>query len=1298
MKTRSNRLWRSLVLSLSLPAAAAVTAEKQFSLETQDVVAFTGGTNMVRLQRAGYLESILTRAFASARPRFRDLAWEADTVFRQGSVTERWRRDGFGGRDEQFERVGATVVIAQFGLLESMAGKSGLDTFVRAYNDLIDSYERAARCVVLLSPTPFEMARGRAIPDVSKHNEDLALYVEATAEIASRRELVFVDLFRGGTVHRTDQGMHIRDEAQRALAFEIARGLGVRLPSDDDLESLRSAVIEKHRLWYDYWRPANWKLLYGDDSARQFTKGAVPFREEWKRLLPLIERAEARVATIAAGGDDPGHSRPDPEVLHGDPHAKIADELAAFETSDALRVNLFASEKEGLTSPLALRWDTSGRAYVVVTTTYPHVFPGDVPNDKIILLEDTDGDGAADRWIVFADGLNIPTGLELGSGGVYVGQNTELLFLRDHDGDGRADERRSVLAGLGNGDSHQTANSFVWSPGGELYFGQGDGIESRVETPWGSSDLYQAGFYRFRPLRLQLDPLLDDFMGPGNPWGVAFDEWGQIFSVDGAGGVTFLSPGQIPAKHRLKLGTIGKPGGYCGITRVDSTHLPASMRGDFLVGDFKANRVSRFSVRPRGSGFELEWKRPVLRSGHRNFRPVDVRVGPDGAIYVVDWYNPIICHQDDAYRDPARDKAHGRIWRLSAAAPAIEPPDWKRAKLSSVVDGLRSREAWTRYQAKRELTARDPDAVASALSHWIAALDPADDQHERDLYEALGAFETIEVVEPRLIRRLLEANEPSARAYAARVVGRWQDRLRSPLALLSPRVADPHPRVRLEAVLACAAIPSAESMRVAARAVDLPMDRWLDYAFTQAVHHLEPYWLQSFRRGELEFEEATHLAAVLRRTRGKNLQKSLTELADATDVSAQARRAAVAAIIAIGGPNELREYGLDPERFTRSGIYDADAHAEALVEVLRTARERRVRPSEDVSSLLRRLIESPHAGVQAGAISLAGEWRTEAVQREVEAVAKDATSSLSVRRASFLALARMGDRRYLTLLEEFAAPPSSAIVRAAAVEALCLVDVTRAAKSAAMLFAEADASSIDSAELMRAFLSRKHGGSALADALLENKLPRKSSARLLQTFYELGRTDAPLIAALRRLAEVTGDVPSYSERFVSSLVSAAMEKGSASRGVRLSAPCLACHRIGDAGSIIGPELTTLGTTLSPERITEELLWPSRQVKEGYTLVQVLTTEGDVIEGYERRTKASEQSGDLILRELATESLIRVRRDEVELASELGSAMPPGLTAALTREELLDLIRYLSELGRSPLLDDRKENSRARSDD
>ncbi|MEE2990182.1 MAG: PVC-type heme-binding CxxCH protein, partial [Planctomycetota bacterium] len=510
-----------LPCSLSLPANAA----EPFRLAADDVVVFMGSANMLHLQQAGYLETILTLSQTTGGTRFRDLSWEADTVYRQGTVIERWRPDGFGGRTDQFKRIGTTVAIAQFGQLESMAGPDHLERFVKSYNQLIDELGTQARLLVLVTPTPFERPANPLVPDLSRHNPSLALYVKAIRAIADEHELVFVDLFSQARSGLTENGMHVRPAAQQQLARQIAGQLGLPLPPAKEMEPLRQAVIEKHRLWYDYWRPANWKLLYGDDSRRQFTRGGenhVPFREEWAKLLPLIRAAEHRIGQIAQGKEDPGQNRPQPEKLHADPDASLRDELAAFSVPDGFKVNLFASEADGLTSPLNIRWDPAGRMYVTVTTTYPHVFPGDVPNDKIILLEDRDDDGRADRSTVFADGLNIPTGLEWGEGGIYVGQNTELLFLEDTDGDGRSDRRRVVLGGFGNGDTHQTINSFTWSPAGELFFGQGDGCESRVETPWGASNLFQAGFYRFRPRRLQLHPLLDENMGPGNPWGVAF--------------------------------------------------------------------------------------------------------------------------------------------------------------------------------------------------------------------------------------------------------------------------------------------------------------------------------------------------------------------------------------------------------------------------------------------------------------------------------------------------------------------------------------------------------------------------------------------------------------------------------------------------------------------------------------------------------------------------------------------------------------------------------------------------------
>ncbi|MBT6598243.1 MAG: hypothetical protein HOB33_04245 [Bacteroidetes Order II. Incertae sedis bacterium] len=248
-------------------------------------------------------------------------------------------------------------------------------------------------------------------------------------------------------------------------------------------------------------------------------------------------------------------------------------------------------------------------------------------------------------------------------------------------------------------------------------------------------------------------------MGPGNPWGIDFDPWGQSFGVDGAGGVSWLAPAQVSTTHRRRFPRIGNPGGYCGIGYLDGEGLPDQVRGTFAVGDYKANRVSRFSVSDEGSGFALTWEEPLLNSSHRNFRPVDVKQGPDGAIYVVDWYNPITCHQDDAFRDPTRDKAHGRIWRISATDSGDDKEhsqhtDLLSSPITQVIKALHAPDSWARYQAKRTLTARTSLIVEKALDDWVDSLDHQNPKHTFQLYQALMSFATIETVRPALLQNL----------------------------------------------------------------------------------------------------------------------------------------------------------------------------------------------------------------------------------------------------------------------------------------------------------------------------------------------------------------------------------------------------------------------------------------------------------------------------------------------------------------------------------------------------------------
>src|SRR5437867_3300442 len=199
-----------------------------------------------------------------------------------------------------------------------------------------------------------------------------------------------------------------------------------------------------------------------------------------------------------------------------------ARDAVGFEVAAGLQVNLFA-ESPLLAKPIQMNFDPQGRLWIASSSVYPQIQPGQVADDKILVLEDTDSDGFAEKSTVFADGLLIPTGVEPGDGGAYVGQSTELLFLKDTDGDGKADEKRIVLSGFGTEDTHHIVHTLHWGHDGQLYFNQSIYIHSHIETPRGVVRLNSGGTLSLRPPTMDLEILMKGLV---NPWGHQFDEFG----------------------------------------------------------------------------------------------------------------------------------------------------------------------------------------------------------------------------------------------------------------------------------------------------------------------------------------------------------------------------------------------------------------------------------------------------------------------------------------------------------------------------------------------------------------------------------------------------------------------------------------------------------------------------------------------------------------------------------------------------------------------------------------------------
>lgn len=398
-------------------------------------------------------------------------------------------------------------------------------------------------------------------------------------------------------------------------------------------------------------------------------------------------------------------------------------ELRTFEVAEGFEVNLFASEPM-IVNPLNINWDAHGRMWVATSEIYPQILPGQTPSDKIVILEDTDGDGRADRHTVFADNLLIPTGVLPGDGGVYVAASTELLHLVDTDGDGKADRTRVVLSGFGTGDTHHLIHSLRWGPDGRMYFSQSLYIHSHVETPHGVHRLHGGGIWRFDPRTWELDVYVRGFV---NTWGHEFDRFGQSFATDGAydQGIHYAFPGSA---HNLAVnwprilhGLNQAQPKLCGLAIVNGRHMPDDWNNAMIGNDFRGHRVYRFKVseQPGTSNYISIPAEDLIRSTHPAFRPVDAKIGPDGALYIVDWCNPIINHGEVDFRDPRRDKRHGRIWRVTAKGrPLVQPPPSRAHRWRNSSTRCRM---WRTGRARWRVVNWSSAAAMKCCPCWISA-------------------------------------------------------------------------------------------------------------------------------------------------------------------------------------------------------------------------------------------------------------------------------------------------------------------------------------------------------------------------------------------------------------------------------------------------------------------------------------------------------------------------------------------------------------------------------------------------
>jgi putative heme-binding domain-containing protein len=946
-----------------------------------------------------------------------------------------------------------------------------------------------------------------------------------------------------------------------------------------------------------------------------------------------------------------------------------AAELATFVVHPDFEVTLFADETLGIANPVAIQWDHRGRLWVLCTLAYAQLKPGERPDDKLYILEDTDGDGKADKTTLFADGLNMPMGFALGHGGAWVAEDTDLVFLKDTDGDDRSDEKSVVLTGFGTGDTHQNISNLVFDAGGFLYFSQGLHAFSQVETPWGVSRGDTAGFWRFDPRLQRLDPFGFPSMMSQNPCGIALDQWGALFVKSNGPHLGFATPGLIPTTHPRELmqfAEVGQtPGKSMGGDIVRSAHLPDWIQNHAIIAGYFAREVSAIPLVDEGAGFAASPPVQLIYGGHESFRPVDIRQGPDGAIYIADWFNPIINHYQVSLRHPDRDYSHGRIWKLSARGrDLIQRPDLAKATPDELIEQLRSPERWPREQARRLLSDHaDSATVIAALRTRLAEWK---DDSGVALVEAAGVLESLGAVDAALLDRLQVSTEPFVRAAAARIIARSAEAISDADARLKKLLADPHPRPRLEAVVACANRPGAGSLKLALTALDAGRDRLIEYSLSQAVFALESHWLPELQGGSLEFEKPAHLAFVLE-TYGGEGSADLAREALAGDLAPADRSRLFAVLARLGNADDI-------------AMVFSHAVKEGDVALLAILGEGRITPRPPFDEGLQQLLASESPDQRLAAFRLAGLWKAAALAPEANRVALDPTTAVPLRAAAMNALARLDVKGATASLSPLVTAKETPLdLRRAALESLAIADLANAAGTVAGMIADAEKG--DALSLLPSFLAASGGPAALAVVFEAGTAPDSATAQeILNAMNRLGRTDAKLTPLLNQAIGRQSGAPEYDPDRVASVVSAIREgKGDAKRGAEVyrmaQLACVACHQIGDEGGVIGPALNGVGAGMPLDQIVESILWPNRQIKEGFQAVAFSTTAGVSITGYVER-----ESDDIVwYRDTGTPWIKPLAKKDIASREVIPTLMPPHLTASLTDEQFFDLVAYLASL-------------------
>ena len=505
--SRQSRCFAGRFIFLAVLALTgwSLQAQSKLVLKQDDHIALLGGTLPERFQHTGYLETYIVARHPKLNLVVRNLAVSGD------EITFRHRSENFGSPDEWLTRVGADVIFAFWGFNESFKGPEGLEKFKADLDKWIKDTKqqnysgKGAPRIVLFSPIANERHQDPNFADPRKNNENILIYTGAMAEVATRNQVPFVNLFEPSQnlyseaaakkESLTINGIHLSPRGDELVAGATFQQLFNEPAPSGDFAKLRASINQKNEVWHSRYRTIDGYNVYGGRSQMAYESGKggpkitnyKVMQEEMSQRDVMTANRDKLVWSLANGTDlvvDDSNlpavtpiksNKPGPLPDDKWPFLGSEEAISKMTVHSGMKVNLFAGEEQfpDLIAPVQMAWDTKGRLWVACWRNYPERTPTSKIGDQILIFEDTDGDGKADKQTEFMGDLNAPTGFQFYKDGVLIMQAPSLLFVRDTDGDGKADWKERILMGMDSADSHHTANAICYEPGGAIYLSDG---------------------------------------------------------------------------------------------------------------------------------------------------------------------------------------------------------------------------------------------------------------------------------------------------------------------------------------------------------------------------------------------------------------------------------------------------------------------------------------------------------------------------------------------------------------------------------------------------------------------------------------------------------------------------------------------------------------------------------------------------------------------------------------------------------------------------------------------------------